>query len=933
MNTWNHFPHTRKLLTIACATALGCTSAFAQDNNSSDTAKSSKKLETVTVTGSLIPQSEVETATPVTTITAAQMKANGFATVADALQQMSFATGSATGPQQTNSFTPGAQTLSMFGLSVGYVKYLIDGRPMGDFPSLYNGSESFNNLSSIPSEMVDHIDILPGGQSSLYGSDAIAGVVNIILKKKLDAPVVDVRYGWTTDGGGVDKRVSFADSFHAGKFNAIAGVQFEATQPIWAYDRSLTATMTRHGTSPSTASRDYLVYSATANSNGYYMLDPARCSRVSGQYGGTEGLRNRVNSGQFCGSFNSPGYSTLANDTRTAQGYTHATFDVNDNVQLYGDFLYSYQQEKFTNGPATNWWGTGPNYGAYYDPNLDDFVNTQRAFAPEEVGGYNSIMSKTIENAYMLTLGAKGGIGSSNWDYDASFTHSDDKLIERSFARFSDPMEAYFAQHVLGLNQGTDPYGNGYDTYAPHYDAFYSPISVADFRSFTGFTDTRSKSWDNLARILVTNSALFQMPGGDAGVAFLVEGGNQGWDYSPDSRLLSGDVWGTSAVQGAGHRSRYAATSELRLPLLQQLTMNASVRYDAYNVANGTVSKPTYNVGFEYRPFETLLIRTKYGSAFKAPTLSDEFQGDSSAYDFEPDYYNCAKLGYSAANVGNCPSKYSNAQFVTTQSGNPQLQPITAKVWSYGLVWSPVSRMSLTADMLHWSIKNEIEPQDPAKILQQESLCRLGQLDIQSPTCTAALSQVQRDALGDITSVYTPKVNVANEQLNVLVLGFNYGFKMGSYGALLLNASYTDTLKHTMQQYSEDPTIDLLRSPFYSTDFKTKANASVTWNRDRWSATLYGSRYGSSPNYLATLTNGYTAPGAAKLAPWMLYNASVSYNPIPNLTLSFLVNNLFNKAPPRDFSYPGTLSDPYNNANYNVYGRTMYMEATYKFAN
>jgi iron complex outermembrane recepter protein len=924
-NTFNY-----SLLALACATALGATGAFAQDATDTN-GNPTKKLEAVTVTGSLIPQTQVETATPTTTITGAELKAKGFSTVADALQQSAFATGSVQGPQDTNSFTPGAQTLSMFGLPVGYVKYLIDGRPMGNFPSLYNGSETFNNLSSIPIEMVDHIDVLPGGQSSLYGSDAIASVVNIIMKKKIDAPILDVRYGWTKDGGGADRRASFADSFNVGKLNVMTGLQFESTQPIWAMDRSLTAKVNQHGTTPPTATRDYLVASATTSKNGYYMMDPNHCANVTGEFRGTEGYQYRQNSGYYCGSFHSPGYSTIANDSKTAQSYTHATFDVNENLQLYSDFLYSYQKQKYTTGPSVTWWGTSPNYGAFYEPGLDDFVNLQHAFTPEEVGGYKSIMSKTIENSYMFTFGAKGGIGSSNWDYDVGVTHSDDKLIERSFARWTDPMESYFANRVLGPNLGPDPYGYGYDTYPPNYSAFYSPISTADFRSFTGYTDTRSKSWDNMLRALVTNASLFQMPGGDAGIAVLMEGGNQGWDYSPDPRLLSGDVWGQSAVQGAGHRSRYAATTELRLPLLDKLTMDASVRYDAFNVANTTVSKPTYNVSLEYRPFDTLLLRAKYGSAFKVPTLSDEFQGQSSSYGFAPDYYNCAKLGYGVDQIANCPAKYNNAQFIQTYAGNPQLQPISATVWNYGAVWAPVSRMSLTADVLHWNIKNEIETQDTLLLLKQESICRLGQLDIQSPTCIAALSQVTRDALGDITSVYTPKVNVANEQLEVFVLGYNYALSIGNFGNLALNASYSNTLKHTFQQYAGDPTIDLLRSPLYSTDFKTKENISATWTRDAWSATVYANRYGSSPNYLATLTNGYSTPGTGKLAPWTLYNASVSYSPLPSLTVSFLIDNLFNTMPPKDYSYPGTSLAPYNSDNYNVYGRTYYLEATYKF--
>ncbi|MGC1549579.1 MAG: TonB-dependent receptor [Rhodanobacter sp.] len=914
------------------AAMMACSYTAAAQSTAPADAENPKKastLKAVTVTGSLIPQTQVETATPTTTITAEDIKAKGFATVADALQSASFATGSVQGAQSTNSFSPGAQTLSMFGLPVGFVKYLIDGRPMGNFPGLYNGSDTFNNLSGIPTEMVDHIDILPGGQSSLYGSDAIAGVVNIVLKKKLDAPVLDVRYGWTQDGGGADRRISFADSFSKGGFNMIAGVQYESTQPIWGFDRDLTARVNQHGTTPPVASRDYLVYSATSVSNGYYMQDPNRCSLVNGQYKGTEELQHRANNGDYCGSFFTPGYSTLANNSKSAQAYTHASFDVNENVQLYGDLLYSYQQQKFTSGPSTTWWGTSVGYGAFYDPNLDDYVNLQRAFSPEEVGGYKSIMNKTVENSYMLTLGAKGGLGSSNWDYDFSFTHSDDKLIERKFTRFAGAMEQYFADHILGPNLGTDP--DGYNSYAPDYAAFYSPISNADFRSFTGYLDTRSKTWDNMLRAQLTNASLVKMPGGDAGIAVVVEGGNQGWNYAPAAQLLAGDAWGTSAVQGAGHRSRYAVTTELRLPLLEQLTMDASVRYDAFNVANSTVSKPTYNVGLEYRPFDTLLLRAKYGSAFKAPTLSDEFQGESGYYASVPDYYNCAKLGYGPGDIANCPSGYSAVQFKGTQAGNTNLQPISAKVWSYGMVWAPVSRMSITLDYLHWSIKNEVEQQDFDKLAQQEALCRLGQLDIQSPSCVAALSQVTRNALGNITKIYTPKVNVANELVNAVVLGFNYGFDIGSYGNIALNASYSDILKHTLQQYPGDPTIDLLRSPYYSTDFKTKANASATWSRDAWSATLYANRFGSTPNYLATATNGYSTPGTGKLAPWMLYNASVSYNPMSSLTLSLLANNLFNKMPPKDNSYPGTVTGPYDATNYNVYGRTYYLEATYKF--
>jgi len=945
---------TKLAAAVLVALSIGPSAAFAQGmsgqnapaqqdtaqsaNTSADQAKA-RKLETITVTGSLIPQTDIETATPITTITAEDMKVRGFTTVAEALQQSSFATGSVQGASTSGSFTQGAQTLSMFGLPVGFVKYLIDGRPMGDFPGLYNGSDTFNNLSGIPMEMVDHIDVLPGGQSSLYGSDAIAGVINIVLKKHVDGPSVDARYGWHTGGGGADRRISFSDGFSAGKFNMLVGAQFESTQPIWAADRGLTRQYFTHGTSAPVASRDFLVYSPF--SGHYYFEDPNNCGNVTGLFGGTEGQQTRSGGRTYCGSFYTPGYATVSNDKKTANVYTHATFDVSDNLQLYGDLLYNYDEQKYSIGSNFTWWGTGVDFGAYYDPRLDDFVDLQKAFAPEETGGFKSIMNKQYEKSYMLTLGGKGTLGESNWDYDLGFTHSDDKLLEHNFQRFAGPIDNYFIQHVLGPQQGMDPYYNAYPQFTPDYAAFYQPISQADFRSFTGYTDTHAKTWDNMLRGQLTNASLFTLPGGDAGLAVVLEGGNQGWSYVPDPRLLDGEVWGTTDVQGAGHRSRYAATSELRMPFFSMLTLDVSGRWDNYKVAGGNVHHGTYNLGLEFRPLESLLLRGRYGTAFKAPTLSDEFQGLSGFYSFVPDYLNCGRLGHGPGDIANCPTPYDSTQYFGQQAGNTALQPITAKVWSYGAVWAPTSKLSFSVDYLHWDISNEVNTESADLLSQTEYLCDIGTLDAASATCANAFGQITRGTsttpglLGQIQQIYTPKVNVSNEQVNAVTASVNYVQDIGSWGRLSFATSYSDVLKHTTQAYPNDPTIDVLRHPAAypnGTDFKSKVNGSLTWApNEQWSGTLYFNRYGKTPNYMASVVDNYTDPGTGKLGAWILYNASVTYNPTKNLGLSFLVNNLFNKMPPLDRSYPGTSSQPYNDSNYNVYGRAMYLEANYKF--
>src|SRR6202012_4368115 len=99
--------------------------------------------------------------------------------------------------------------------------------------------DAVNSITGIPTMMVDHIDILPGAQSSIYGSDAIAGVVNIVLKKKAEGFEADARYGWTKDGGGTDKRLALSDGFNVGPVNVVVGAQYEKTDPIWGYQRPL----------------------------------------------------------------------------------------------------------------------------------------------------------------------------------------------------------------------------------------------------------------------------------------------------------------------------------------------------------------------------------------------------------------------------------------------------------------------------------------------------------------------------------------------------------------------------------------------------------------------------------------------------------------------------------------------------------------------
>lgn len=959
----------RSQLTLALAAALMLpVAAYAQDQaaTKTDTQQKSdekaKNLDKVTVTGSLIPQTQIETFVPVTIISAEDIQARGFSNVAEVLQKSSFATGGVQNNQSSASFTQGAETLSLFGLSASYVKYLIDGRPMANYPALYNGSDVFNNISGIPVELVERIEILPGGQSSLYGSDAIAGVVNIILKKNMEGSVISARLGGYSEGGGRSGRFSAATSVHNAdkRWNTLLGFQAEITNPVWSADRDLTSHFNTQGTtwtpndathtynrvaSPALASRDWLIYSPFTS---YKFLDPANCANVKGGFDGTVGLQTRPGFGdaKYCGSMSTPGYRTLKNGKESVQFYAHSTYDLNDNAQLYADVLLSHEKVKYHIGSNYTWWGTGVKWGYFYDPNLDDLLNLQRAFTPEDMGDWKQTMGRNVSSSYAVTLGVNGTLGEgSNWDYDVGFTRTEYKLTETDMARLSDPIDKYFQDHVLGPQQGWDPYYNAYPVFTPDYAAFYKLMTPTDFYSFMGQTNSRSHTYDNMLRAQLTNGSLFSLPGGDAGFAVAVEAGSQGWRYDPDALLLNGKIWGTTAVSGSGTRTRYAVTSELRLPLWEPLTVTASARYDAFRSAGKTIDKPTYALGVEFRPFESLMLRGKYGTAFKAPTLADQFQGKSGFYSNTVDYYNCAKLGFDPGNIISCPAVFSDAQYKGETSGNADLKPINAKVWSYGVVWAPTAKLSFSADYHHWDIRDEVTGQSANQLMRDEYDCRIGNLPATSGTCVAALSQVKRGAAGNLQEIRINKVNVAKETLNAVTVDANYRQDLGAYGSLNMGGSWTRNLKHELLQYPNDPMVDALNDPYYSTDPKVKASASLGWNKDRWTTTLYANYIGQTPNYRATLNkkgtldkwkekplDGYNNYGAGKLGSYTTLNGSVNFAVTDDFKLSFLVNNLANRMPTMDVSnYPGSSGAPYNSSNFDVLGRAYYLEAKWSF--
>ncbi|HET8899002.1 MAG TPA: TonB-dependent receptor, partial [Rhodanobacteraceae bacterium] len=540
------------------ATAAG-TAALAQSQDAqsqdasqaTDEQKKAKELNKIVVTGSLIPRAQIETATPSVQITAEDIKAQGFKSVYEALKSTPFATGGVQGNQDSASFTQGAQTLSLFGLDPGFTLILVDGHPLADYPLLYNGESNFVDLSSIPTAMVDHIDIVPGNQSAIYGSSAIAGVVNIVLKQKVDGIDLGVRVGGYSQGGGASQRISLVGGHSFGKLDAIFGLQYDNSDPIWAYQRNWTDSYLDNPSGNGVASRDrlHLAYSLPDFSYLGY-IDPGEhaCDGITNLFNGTEKYQYRPGSGYYCGSTETAGYTTLKNKYQDTAGYLSLKMPLGDNAQAYANFIFDHSKVFYNVGSGYTWWGA--NDGGYFvDANAGQLALAQWAFAPEEVGGYENIGSNQVKDAYNSTIGVRGNFGDSDWAYDAYYDRSQVWVTSHERERMSAKIDAYFENLFLGPQLGE---WYGYPVYAPDWDKFYTnAITPEVYRSFTDMLTSKSQSWMQHVNAVFTNTNLFDLPGGSAGIAALVQAGNQHWSLRPDQRFVDGEVWGS--VRRTGH--------------------------------------------------------------------------------------------------------------------------------------------------------------------------------------------------------------------------------------------------------------------------------------------------------------------------------------------------------------------------------------------
>jgi len=885
------------------AQAQSASTATSTETPASTAAAAPAAPASVVVTGSRIARASLDGPSAVTVITGDDITKQGYKNVFDALSNQVQNSGFVQGADFGNTFTPSANTISLRGLGPNHTLVLLNGRRLADFPIAYEGTVNFTNLANIPSSIVERIEILSGGASAIYGSDAIAGVVNIILKKKAEGIDVNVKLGGTSRGGGAERRVQVTGGQQFDRLSTVFALEFSERNPIGAYQRDFMAE--RSGTPTNLLSRR----DATA---GRYIDPGATCSQLGDLFGGSV-VNYASRTGNYCASNKvSPTYWSVQTRNQSKNAFGSANYALDENTTLFADVLLG-RNNTVNNTRGPSWTSSSLNNGHFLNQNTGHYETWTRYISPEEMGGLSRYDRFWEDGAVAASLGARGIVPGTSWKWEAGYSASWYESKGRT-PRALSTIDSFF----LGPRLGQD--ASGVAVYAPDAARLATRLNPEEFGAITGYAESDDESWTHTVSASA-NGEVLQLPAGPLQLAVVAEAGRQGFTNAPDARINQGyfNLAPNSAVT-AGTRNRFALGTEANIPLHKILTATLAGRYDRYEFAERDSGKFTYAGGLELRPAREVLVRANYATSFRAPDMNYIYKARGTGYySSTTDHYRCGATGQPLANC-----EFANvspgADYV--QYGSTDLKPEQGKSYGAGIVWSPSTSFDASVD--YWDIKIDdlVTNLSADQLLRDEASCRLGTLDIGSSLCADTLSRITRYAAnspvrpGEIREIRVNPINAAQESSSGIDVSARYTLRTAAWGAFTLRGNYSKTLTRRSKQFAGDTVRDELNS-LTSSDWPDKLAASLNWNHGAWSSTLFATRYGKIPNSAQT----------DYLTPTTLVNASVVYRFNDRLTLSAIVNNVFDR-----IKHDTSAGWPnYAVGSYSPAGRTGWVELNYHF--
>lgn len=655
--TNNKLAHAVRVSLIASAATVAFAGvASAQTSASTDNQDGTKTTSVgkVTITGSRIKRAAAEGNTPVTILSRQDLERSGKASIADVLRDTPTASFGNFKPQSGSS-AQALATIDLAGMGSERTLVLVDGRRIAKAPF----SDGSADLNAIPAAAVERVEILTDGASAVYGSDAIGGVVNVVLRKNFDGVELKAGIGQTAVKGGDTSEWSAV-------FGSV-GERSSVTGGISGAERGMVFTRDQIGYTKgiSTYGNNYQVYdiandevlTATkaipgfaCNSDGFWMQANGRCSFDFNAVAANEA------------SLKSKGI------------YLHGDFKINDNWTLYGQGMQqnirSFGRYAPTpaalvvedNSPADVIKGDG--YGTLIYHRLAAF------------GARDTNTDGTVSDA---VLGAKGTVGRFDVDFG----------LHRSSYTYSEKGTGYTVNPLLvaALNDGS------YDVKNP----------FADPRPDVTATISRDSFFKVDELFANTNFDLFSMAGGTSSAFVGVEHRKERFADIYDSLSEAGLIDGSSGNSAAGRRNVSSVAAEWLLPMFKGFELSLAGRYDKYSDFGNNFSP---KVSIRYQPLTNLTFRGSYGEGFRAPTISILHQKTSFSAESVQDDITCGEVG-------------ASCQVDTYFQANPNLQAEKSKQWLLGFSWDITNWMNFTYDYRDIKIQDRIRAFSGDELVQR----------------------------------------------------------------------------------------------------------------------------------------------------------------------------------------------------------------------
>ena len=923
-----------KQKTLAINIAQACTAiAIAA---SAQTVLAQEAVQRVEVTGSSIKQSLEQQALPVQIITREDIAKTGAVNVESLMASLPSvsAAGGVTHSMGAGNSTYGRSTVSLRGLGDQRTLILVDGRRLSPF-----GFDSAAvDVNAIAVETIERIDVLTDGASSIYGSDAMAGVINFITRKDFQGIEASYTSGSPTrDGGGKSDKANIVmgyGSLAKDRFNIMMSVGMESQTELKASNREFA----RSGNVP-----PFYTNGATGGGNieGVWntALGDTRAANT-GSAANPLGVRSSYYGNPLADSiacnfdnhfiqpgpaapstsagrcfFDSAASVRLIPKTDKQNVTGSVRFKLDEANEFYAQFsrVHNATQQAIQPSPVrtsflqtdTAFVGSGvspallirptnPNYPTAWlnAHGLGAMVGrvlavTQRAF----VAGERTSHDENTQNRF--TAGLKGV--HKGWDYDTAITH-DQSLVDGKV------IDGYFSQ--LGLARALN---NATDNWNPWSAGGIQPANVAaevakaKYIGPTVGARFTTNAWDGRVSNAVGNLA-----GGEIAVSVGGEVRNQRFEISAPPILASGDIAGLGGgtLPVAKSRTITSVFSEVNLPFLQNLEANISARGDRYGDLQKDGSPITGKVSVRYAPTEIVSVRSSYGTGFRAPSLKE--------------LYNPETLGtseqYTDPVAG--PNYQANAKF----GGNASLVPEKSKQWSLGTIVAPMKNVKLNVDYFSIKIDKYVTTSTALALINQAR--------------GVNNQYVTFNPDGSASVVDERAINAGLAKFSGFDLGASWSDKF-SFGKLTVDYNGTRMTKASLKtpdgtENAIGTQVDaagaaLKLTSLGGTILKYKHKINFDWTYGAFGATLtqnYTDRYEDGPDLNG---NRHFVPG------YSIYDLQARYSYSKDLNFSVGAKNLFDKDPPLYINTVNFFAYGFDPAQYDPLGRFVYLKATYKF--